>query len=309
MYLKIAILMLFVASSHAFAQTGSQSLTRECDLSKNEWIWCEDFEVDRQSEYFEGSANRESSIGVNGSTAARFTFQPGSNNGGNIKIAFGVTPNSYFKPVDSGTRKYKEIYWRMYVFVPTGWVGNGADKLSRATVMAGDNWSQAMIAHVWSGADPGSRAEYLYIDPASGTDINGSLITTTYNDFGNLRWLGSKSSESKVFSINQFGKWQCIEARAKLNAPGASDGVFQLFVDGELEVERVQLNWVGNYQEYGINAVYFENWWGAGSPVTQSRFFDNLVISTEKIGCGDESSQKPLSPPMPPTNIIIKKRY
>jgi hypothetical protein len=35
-----------------------------------------------------------------------------------------------------------------------------------------------------------------------------------------------------------------------------------------------------------INAVLFENYWNAGSPVTQERYFDNIVISTSRIGCG-----------------------
>ena len=37
---------------------------------------------------------------------------------------------------------------------------------------------------------------------------------------------------------------------------------------------------------YGINAVFFENYCNNGSPVTQTHYFDNLVISTKPIGCG-----------------------
>ena len=35
-----------------------------------------------------------------------------------------------------------------------------------------------------------------------------------------------------------------------------------------------------------INAVFFENYWNAGSPLTQERYFDNIIISTSRIGCG-----------------------
>ena len=63
------------------------------------------------------------------------------------------------------------------------WSG-GPDKLSRATSFATSGWAQTMIAHVWSSGD------VLSIDPASGTDANGNLQTTTYNDFAHLRWLG-----------------------------------------------------------------------------------------------------------------------
>ena len=43
---------------------------------------------------------------------------------------------------------------------------------------------------------------------------------------------------------------------------------------------------ITQYQEYGLNAVFLENWWNAGSPVAQERYLDNFVISTERIGCG-----------------------
>jgi hypothetical protein len=37
---------------------------------------------------------------------------------------------------------------------------------------------------------------------------------------------------------------------------------------------------------YGINAVFFENYCNNGSPVTQTSYFDNLIISTKPMGCG-----------------------
>jgi hypothetical protein len=42
---------------------------------------------------------------------------------------------------------------------------------------------------------------------------------------------------------------------------------------------------MGSLTEYGINAVYLENYWNEGSPQPQDRYFDNFVIATERIGC------------------------
>lgn len=274
-------------------------LTNECASPKPGWIWCEDFEIDRSSDYFEGSASRQPTVGVNGSTASAFTFAANSSSGGGFKIAFGRTPSSYFRAIDNGSNDYRDIYWRMFVYLPVNWVGNGADKLSRATILSGANWSQAMIAHVWSGADPGNRAELLLIDPASGTDPAGNLITTKYNDFNNLRWLGIKASTFPVFAQQNFGKWHCVEAHVRLNDPGQSNGEFQLFINNTLEAEHNTLNWVGSYSDYGINAVFFENYWNNGSPVTQTRYFDNVVIGTQPIGCGGNG----VAPPMPPSDV------
>ncbi len=57
-----------------------------------------------------------------------------------------------------------------------------------------------------------------------------------------------------------------------------------------LEVEETGLNWLGSYSAYGINAVFVENYWNAGSPVQQSRFIDDFVVSTQRIGPSIDAS-------------------
>ena len=267
---------------------GSGALAVECASPRAGWIWCDDFEQDRLASYFEvdgagGRFVRLAGAGVEGSYAMRSRFSTSAQtSSGNLKLAFGRTPSSTFRPVDAGTANYREIYWRHYLLTPSAWTGGAGDKLSRAMILAGGDWSQAMIAHVW-GASNGS--EYLLIDPASGTDEAGTLRTSGYNDFANLRWLGNRRASMPTFSDAARGTWHCIEARVRLNDAGASNGVFQLWIDGVLAAGRTDLNWVGSYSAYGINAVFFENYWNAGSPVVQDRFFDNIVVSTQPIGC------------------------
>ena len=270
---------------------GSQVLAGECERPHPGWIWCDDFESDRLASYFEyddagGRFARVAGAGAEGSAGMRATYATApQTSSGSLKVAFGRTPQPYFRAVDAGTATYREVYWRVYVRYPTGWQGGGADKLTRATsfVDAG-SWAQSMIAHVWSGGDSASW-NYLFIDPASGTDASGAIQTTTYNDFTNLRWLGAARGSSAVFAPASQGSWHCIEAHARLNDSGAANGLFELWVDGHADASRELLNWVGGYGGYGINAVFLENYWNAGSPVSQSRYLDNLVISTQRIGC------------------------
>jgi len=111
------------------------------------------------------------------------------------------------------------------------------------------------------------------------------VVTTRYNDFGNLHWLGNKPvSAFKLHSSAEAGRWVCAESRARLNTPGERDGLNQLWIDGHLEAERKNLDWRGSYVRHGINAVFLETYWNKGSPVTQSRWIDNFVISTRPIG-------------------------
>jgi hypothetical protein len=289
MRLILPLLLSGFGLGSAAAQVPGRALANECENRRPEWIWCEDFEIDRSPDYFEGKVTRVAGAGLDGSTAAAFEFTEGKPHGGGIKIAFGRTPTTYMRPVDDGTADYREIYWRLFVRVPADWVGNGADKLSRAMILASPDWAQAMIAHVWSGPDPGPKSTFLVLDPASGTDQSGVLRSTKYNDAENLRWLGQRYASSPIFARENLGRWHCVEAQVRLNAAGARDGVFRLFIDDRLEAESTSLNWVGDYDAYGINAVFFENYWNRGSPVTQTRYFDNLVISTDRIGCGPGS--------------------
>ena len=68
------------------------------------------------------------------------------------------------------------------------------------------------------------------MDPASGIDTAGNLVSTTYNDFANLRWLGAKLGNTDLFSTENSGKWYCIEAHAKINTIGSNDGIFEFWI-------------------------------------------------------------------------------
>jgi hypothetical protein len=264
----------------------------ECDQMKPEWLWCDDFESNRLSGYFGysdggGRFVRQAGVGVSGGYGMRVRFDEGTVSAGTLQLSIGRNPAA---GVGSNTHgdpnaRYRDVYWRMYVRTEPGWIGSSGHKLNRATVLAGSNWQQAMIAHVWGDDRP-----ELVADPASGTDESGNLMTTRYNDFANLRWLGSRRGATPVFSSSRAGEWQCVEARARLNDAGQSNGVFQMWINGELDAQRTDLNWVGSYDSYGINAVFFENYWNGGAPQRQERFFDNLVVSTARIGCLEPGS-------------------
>lgn len=281
----------FAAMAYLLASSGQplqQGRDAECASPQPGWIWCDDFERDRLASYFEyeevrGNFSRVSGVGREGSYGMRARLPRGIVEAGNLKVAFGRTPSRYMRPVDRGGTRYREIYWRVWIRMDRGWRNGGDSKLSRATVLAASNWSQAAIGHVWTA---GRGNEFLAVDPASGTDAAGNVVTRKYNDFPRLRWLGYDTGRTPVFGAARTGRWQCIEARMRLNDPGRSNGVMELWIDDALEARRAGLDWLGRYDAFGINAVFLENYWNDGSPADQQRFFDNFVVSTERIGCG-----------------------
>lgn len=275
-------------SSVATVTSSDGGLPNECAAPKPEWIWCDDFDEDRLASYFEvdpakGSIARVAGVGNGGSSGIRTRFAKGQVSAGSLKLAFGRTPAPYFRPVDGGTADYRDLYWRFYVRNQPGWTGGGGHKLSRMTVFATESWAQAMIAHVWSAQAPNQN--YLLLDPASGTDPQGNLRTTVYNDFAKIRWLGALRGSTALFDGSHVGAWYCVESRVRLNDAGQSSGVFELWLNGGLQARAGRLNWLGSYASYGLNAVVLENYWNGGSPAAQERFFDNFVVSTQRIGC------------------------
>ena len=257
-------------------------------------IWCDDFEdsISLTTKYFDynddgGEFVPIPGVGTNGSVGLRGRWDTGDVNAGYIRRSFGRNPAG---SQSHSTINFDEIYWRIDVRTQPGWVDGGTThKLSRATTFATSNWAQGMMAHVWTGV--GSTIDFLVIDPATGIGQNGNLASTGWNDFPNLRWFGARAGTTPLFSSANADQWFCVEAHARLNTPGVVDGVLEFWINGNLEASRNDLDWHSTWNEdpnnFGINVVSFENWANSGSPATQERFLDNLVVSTQRIGCGD----------------------
>lgn len=281
----------FLAAALAFALPARAA--SECDSwqTRNpEWIFCDDFETGgalvAPGRYFEHDDNKGdfkamAGVGIRGGTGMRALWQTAEVEAGNLKLGFGRTPSAYFSKGIRPDSDFREIYYRVFVRLQKGFKGNPY-KLSRATVMAKSDWSQAMIAHVW-----GDRGDKLQLDPVRCTDALGSLKCAGYNDFTNMQWIGAKAGSTPVFDDTHDDRWFCVETHVKLNDAGSSNGVHEYWIGDTLEARREGLNFLGGYSTYGINGVFFENHWNAGSPKVQERYFDNIVVSTKRIGCAE----------------------
>ena len=282
------------------------SIGQSCFSCKNapaSTIFCDDFESDEPilNRYFEynddnGRFIRMRGVGRDSSYGMRMLWKKGETDGGYLHKAIGRSPDEKMTKAAFPEKDFGEIYWRIDLKNQEGWEGGGGDKLTRATIIAGKNWQQAMIAHIWSGGKPPAN-NYLIMDPASGiNDSTGKLITTAFNDFTNLRWLGNVAGITPLFNSEVVGKWYCIITHIKLNSPGKKNGIFEFWINDTLQAGRYDLDWVSNWNtspfSYGINAVFFENYWNRGSPKEQERYFDNILITTSPIQCSCSSETK-----------------
>jgi hypothetical protein len=285
---------------------GAPRAASECDgwqTRHPEWIFCDDFEsagpLVAPGRYFEYDGNQGdfkavAGAGLRGSAGMRALWQSGEMEAGNLKLGFGRSPSAYFSKGIRAGSDFREIYYRMFVRLQKGWKGNPY-KLSRATVLAKSDWSQAMIAHVW-----GDQGVKLQLDPVSCTDAAGAVKCAGYNDFNNMKWIGAKAGSTPVFDGAHDDRWLCVETHVRLNDAGTANGVHEYWIGDTLEARREGLNFLGPYAAYGINAVFLENYWNSGSPQAQERYFDGFVVSTKRIGCAED--------PGAPTGLLEKNR-
>ena len=261
-------------------------VTNECNNMGAGWIWCDDFEnANPLSDYYNydsasGRFVKAAGIGVNSSEGLSASYLEGVQSAGGFLFTFGRNP------VDSmvnDTTDYREIYTRIYVRTQVGWATpNSNSKFGRVWVFSADDWSQAMIAHLWTGSPANTT---LLIDPA--TCVSGGTVQCVeYNDFAHLVFFGGTLGSTAIMAAANANTWYCVEHHVKLNTPGSSDGVQEYWVNGNLEAQDTGLNFTGTYTAYALNTIAIENYDNDGAPQDQTRYFDNFVVSTQRIGCG-----------------------
>lgn len=266
--------------------------SQECIDWKNhhsEWIFCDDFETQDSligpGRYFEASDNIEifaviDGVGINQSRGIRIRWQKDQVAAGGLKLSFARNPQAYMDKNVRNKEDFREIYYRMYLKMQSGWQGS-PDKLSRVTIFNNsEDWSQAMIAHLWSG-----RNGELLMDPVRCVNADNKVKCNGYNDFTNMSWLGITRGQTKIFITENSGKWFCVEHHVRLNDPGQANGLQEFWINNKLEAVASRLDFVRSWTEYGLNAIFFENYWNKGSIRDQERYFDNIVVSTKRIGC------------------------
>jgi hypothetical protein len=252
------------------------------------WIFCEDFETlqDPTEVFFEyqdsdGRFVLVDDEGASGTRSLRATYEEGKQSAGWLNIAFGRNPiANRSRPHLEPDADFEEIYWRLRVKMQSGWPDIGPHKLTRLTAFADDDWSQAVIANLWSnGSDV-----ILMGDPATCV-LDGIVNCSGFNDYGGLSFLEPLIGETPLFSKALSGEWHCVEGHVVLNTPGAADGVFEFWIDDHLENAAYDMDWRGTWSEYGLNLVSVENYWDDGAPATLHRWIDDIVVSTAPIGC------------------------
>ena len=103
------------------------------------------------------------------------------------------------------------------------------------------------------------------------------------------------------------GRWQCWEVHSRLNQPGKADGLVEFYADGAF-VDSITGNFRGN-STAGYTIVDVQSNIGGNDslwPTSNWWYIDDVVVSTERIGCLPDVADK--NPPQSPTGLRINSQ-
>jgi parallel beta-helix repeat protein len=188
---------------------------------------------------------------------------------------------------DQGIPDPEELYFRYYLRIPDGFTNYGRGKLpgpaglysgsARDNIKPTDSspgWSARMFFSPTYDSRDGDHTQLgYYVYHRNQSSDNGDLITWD-TQTGTLR----------------HGAWYCVEGHVDMNTPGKADGLLEGWVDEQLAFYQDDFVFRGS-KDTGINvkSFWFDVYYGGTetAPGSLSFDFDSLVLSSERIGCGD----------------------
>ncbi|MCB0344320.1 MAG: hypothetical protein KDD66_04350 [Bdellovibrionales bacterium] len=101
------------------------------------------------------------------------------------------------------------------------------------------------------------------------------------------QWMGMQQN-STVYRY-QTDKWECTEIEVVHNTPGSSDGRVRVWLNDVLAMDRNNIKL--RDEAVSWNALQLNGWYGSpGVPKNQYSWVDQVVVSTERIGCSHAQS-------------------
>lgn len=236
-----------------------------------EWLWCDDFE---------GSSNlasRYQDVSTQGMQQSTEDAYAGTQSLQQIYTAGQVDAGWVAK-----VSNYPDhIFYRFYHKFGSGYNNVFPPKVSRVGYRNFNTWTEVFRVHTWLDETTGE----ITLDTLARNSTQGP-------------WLPLATSNYSL--ADHLNEWVALEVEIKLNTQGAADGLYRLWANDQLLIERLNVDLRGNTSDT-INEVFLDCYWNGGASADNlKRYFDNFVISTQKIGLLGTS---PPSPPLAPSDF------
>lgn len=188
---------------------------------------------------------------------------------------------------------YDHVFARIYVKVQPGWRcgGNCTKLIAFYANRVDDRWSGFGKA----GIRPTGQ-DYFYAGLATSNwhrqPDPGEVIFYSYHpemrQAKDGQFWGNFSYQDDPREALRPGRWYCVEFEVQANSPGQHDGYQNMWIDGVRKGRVSGIRWRDS-SDIRINA--FQLTFSGSVPVTQRMWMDDVVVSTERIGCGRPFAQ------------------
>ena len=217
-----------------------------------------------------GSVRVSSNVAFDGTKSMIFDMQACSwvdNQGGGCGAGYGNAMPLF---------NLSEFYMRHYVYWAPGYVWSPvADKHVAFQDSAGGRAPWAWHT-TWGGKTPGHIYEPVYYDYEQNVGLPATVWTT--------------------------GQWYCLEIHLK---QGNGNAIIETWIDGVKKWNYTNATFPNPWN----NGLMISGYWNTsstpGSRGAQQRYFDNIVVSTQRIGCLG-SPPPPSAPPSAPPGVTVR---
>lgn len=287
----------------------------ECSNPPAGSVFCEDFESANPKSHFDdydGNSDSENQVvsetgpsGDSSNKSIRLRVTPGERGGSDL---LKVLPNGYDK-----------LYARWYIKFESGFnfsapmhggglAAGDRNLLGRSGIRPNGNEYASFIIDHNKQANPYSYSYYrgMYQDCS---DPNGGCwgdsLPCVY-DSGESYCKKPAHRPTTTLPTYKANQWQCVEQMLDLGTPNTTgqnpNGRLALWLDGGLVGDISDL-WIRTTSSLKVTMLWLNLFHHDGTHSTGGEFIDNVVVSSQPIGCGSSGSLPPAL--LPPTGVQV----
>ena len=216
--------------------------------------------------------------------AFRVDYEPGDLGGGSQVYDF----------VAAGHGEQDDVYFRYYLRFSLDWIpivdGGKMPGISGDNSLCGNGGSPSDGKCGWtlrgSFSEAMSDDNPMFPRIVLGTYAYHGLMEDSYGD--PWRW------QTHGLGAVEQARWVCVEQHVRVNTPGVSDGVLEVWIDDHPAYAKtdVFLRDVPPYSiegDLGVRKIWSNHYHGGTSPTTVplTLYMDNVVIAKSRIGCAE----------------------
>jgi hypothetical protein len=255
----------------------------ECQDSHPDYIFCDDFETGNLSKWDSNDDGRKNSVTTNPGSVAH-----GSNAlQATIDSTGGAELDKWWM-----SQGADEVYVRFYIKFESGFEDLRSDGNEMHLLnLCGNSPSNPWACYGHAGIQP-NGTDFFTSGLEPGHNVNDPTLRPFefYSYWPGMNCAGGNPNGSCYGNLTAQdapaaplldNTWYSVEKHVKLNTPGRSDGVQELWIDGVKKISQTGMRW-RNSSALQLNNLRFEMYM-PGAPKTEHIYIDNVVVSKSWI--------------------------